>query len=221
MSEDSNTDLTKAENPDGATERLRDSYFDAHPNEQGEAYTENGAHVPFGAIVSAEFSGPLPPPGLLAGYEHAVPGSAQRIITMAEQDAACIRRVREEYASQTRQSIDAIENSNKRDHIERMTNLGINGCLILILLAIVSFFAFFCFGVALIALYLNLNTWIVAISSASGVIMAIGSLVIGAKERRKSQKMLKAESSVKIDDVQKLLEDLAKASDPNEHDLEE
>jgi uncharacterized membrane protein len=30
------------------------------------------------------FSGPIPPPSILAGYENTLPGSADRIITMAE-----------------------------------------------------------------------------------------------------------------------------------------
>ena len=32
------------------------------------------------------FSGPLPPPGILAGYETALPGSAERILKMAEKE---------------------------------------------------------------------------------------------------------------------------------------
>ena len=35
--------------------------------------------------------GPLPPPETLQGYERVVPGSADRIIAMAEQDAANVR----------------------------------------------------------------------------------------------------------------------------------
>jgi uncharacterized membrane protein len=35
--------------------------------------------------VEASFSGPLPPPAILRGYEEVCPGSAQRILAMAEQ----------------------------------------------------------------------------------------------------------------------------------------
>jgi uncharacterized membrane protein len=38
--------------------------------------------------VAAEFSGPLPPPEYLAKYEQVLAGSANRIICMAEQQAA-------------------------------------------------------------------------------------------------------------------------------------
>lgn len=39
-----------------------------------------------GVSVSKEFSGPLPAPEDLAGYENCYPGSADRIITMAEKE---------------------------------------------------------------------------------------------------------------------------------------
>lgn len=35
-------------------------------------------------IAEAHFSGPIPPPSMLAGYDEALPGSAERIIAMAE-----------------------------------------------------------------------------------------------------------------------------------------
>ena len=35
--------------------------------------------------ISSSFSGPLPPPNILDGYERVLPGSADRIITMAEE----------------------------------------------------------------------------------------------------------------------------------------
>ncbi len=35
-------------------------------------------------VLSAEFKGPLPPPGLLRQYEDVLPGSADRIFKMAE-----------------------------------------------------------------------------------------------------------------------------------------
>ena len=38
-------------------------------------------------IVGHEFSGPLPPPGVLKAYDEIVPGAAERIITMAESQA--------------------------------------------------------------------------------------------------------------------------------------
>jgi hypothetical protein len=38
--------------------------------------------------MQSSFVGPLPPPGLLKGYEDVCPGSAQRIIAMAETQSA-------------------------------------------------------------------------------------------------------------------------------------
>ena len=37
--------------------------------------------------VSLSYRAPLPPPAMLAGYEQALPGSADRIVTMAENQA--------------------------------------------------------------------------------------------------------------------------------------
>lgn len=40
------------------------------------------------SIRTSSFSGPLPPPEILAVYDHAVPGSGDRIIRMAEEQGA-------------------------------------------------------------------------------------------------------------------------------------
>lgn len=40
------------------------------------------------ASVSTSFSGPIPPPGILEGYENIHPGTADRIIKMAEQQSS-------------------------------------------------------------------------------------------------------------------------------------
>ncbi len=37
--------------------------------------------------VATSFSGPLPPPNILEGYEKIIPGAADRIITMAEKQS--------------------------------------------------------------------------------------------------------------------------------------
>lgn len=39
-------------------------------------------------VIQSEFSGPIPPPSIIAGYEEVVPGAADRIIKMAEIQAA-------------------------------------------------------------------------------------------------------------------------------------
>ena len=38
--------------------------------------------------VAHSFEGPLPPPDILAGYESVLPGSAERILQLAEQESA-------------------------------------------------------------------------------------------------------------------------------------
>lgn len=38
-------------------------------------------------VIQSEFSGPIPPPNIIAGYEDVVPGAADRIIAMAENQA--------------------------------------------------------------------------------------------------------------------------------------
>lgn len=43
-----------------------------------------GQLLSFSAAFAANWSGPYPPPDLLRGYEDVVPGSAERIISMAE-----------------------------------------------------------------------------------------------------------------------------------------
>ena len=35
-------------------------------------------------VVRSEFSGPIPPPSIIKGYEEVLPGAAERIISMAE-----------------------------------------------------------------------------------------------------------------------------------------
>ena len=38
-------------------------------------------------MIQGEFSGPIPPPNIIEGYEKIVPGSADRIISMAERQS--------------------------------------------------------------------------------------------------------------------------------------
>lgn len=44
---------------------------------------------------SQSYQGPLPPPQMMAGYEEVLPGLADRIMAMAEETSAHIRKVRE------------------------------------------------------------------------------------------------------------------------------
>jgi uncharacterized membrane protein len=49
-----------------------------------QSHSQNGKQVAH--IQQATFSGPMPPPALLEGYERIVPGAAERILAMAESD---------------------------------------------------------------------------------------------------------------------------------------
>lgn len=39
-------------------------------------------------VMQSEFSGPIPPPNMIKGYEEILPGAADRILTMAERQSA-------------------------------------------------------------------------------------------------------------------------------------
>ena len=39
-------------------------------------------------VIQSEFSGPIPPPNIIRGYEEVLPGAADRIIAMAEKQSA-------------------------------------------------------------------------------------------------------------------------------------
>ena len=39
-------------------------------------------------VIQSEFSGPIPPPNIIKGYEDILPGAAERIISMAERQSA-------------------------------------------------------------------------------------------------------------------------------------
>ena len=43
-------------------------------------------HVRVAVVEAASFSGPLPPPAMYSEYERALPGSAERILVMAEKE---------------------------------------------------------------------------------------------------------------------------------------
>ena len=49
--------------------------------------SESGQQDPEHHIVSAEFSGPLPPPVVLEQYDRIVPGAAARLLKMAEEQS--------------------------------------------------------------------------------------------------------------------------------------
>ena len=54
----------------------------------GSAPEESSGEVGGRMLVEARFAGPLPPPSVLEGYEAVVEGSAERILALAEGEAA-------------------------------------------------------------------------------------------------------------------------------------
>jgi uncharacterized membrane protein len=44
-------------------------------------------------VTHQQFSGPIPPPSILSGYDSIVPGAAERILRMAEEDASHQRNI--------------------------------------------------------------------------------------------------------------------------------
>jgi uncharacterized membrane protein len=79
--------------------------------------------------VAKGFSGPVPPPDLLAGYESVLPGSAERIIRMAETEQSH-RHGRE-------QSQDQLQEAFQRN-IAREVTTGQICALLIGIIAIVS-----------------------------------------------------------------------------------
>ena len=71
----------------------------AEPNEglSAELFVDQGAdtkdlandkHGPLAVEASYSFMGPIPPPGILAGYNNVIPDGADRVIKMAEREQA-------------------------------------------------------------------------------------------------------------------------------------
>ena len=56
---------------------------------QKQTQTENLEQI----VIAQQFSGPIPPPDALAQYNNIVPGAAERILKMAENQAAARIRI--------------------------------------------------------------------------------------------------------------------------------
>ena len=119
-------------------------------------------HVKTEATVQqTTFSGPIPHPELLRGYNEIVPGAAERILAMAERDAAH-QRVMEAAALQA-----------ARSEVRLGQWLG------------------FCIGMAVLstciaALFLG-SPWVASILGSTTVVGLVSVFVIGRLRRPKSQ----------------------------------
>lgn len=66
-----------------------------------------------GEVIATTFIGPIPPPEVLLQYNELLPGSADRILAMAEQESAHRRSIESA-------SLEADVQSSCREHIHRM-----------------------------------------------------------------------------------------------------
>lgn len=63
---------------------------------------------------SSSFAGPLPHPGLYGGYEKVLPGSANRILTMAEKQLDCDSEVRKMEQKTNSEIVKGVNSAQKR-----------------------------------------------------------------------------------------------------------
>ena len=56
--------------------------------QQSPTSRSNNQRPPLQVATREEFSGPIPPPSILEGYNQIIPGAAERIIAMAEQETS-------------------------------------------------------------------------------------------------------------------------------------
>lgn len=115
--------------------------------------------------VGASFSGPLPPPDTLIRYNDAVPNAADRIITMAEQQAAHRRQMESAYLAQ--------------DHLRSVLGIGAGLVVVLAVLA------------ASVFLVVTGNP-VAGTILGSVDIIGLASVFVYANERRRSERLEKA-----------------------------
>ena len=75
-------------------------------------------------VHTSKYSGPIPPPETLEGYERLLPGAAERILTMAEQNAATIRDINTKQAA-----AEESTERNRHDEIRRGQLFGLTTVL--------------------------------------------------------------------------------------------
>lgn len=77
----------KTKRPNNAVSPVQDKTSSPTANPVVAPPTSNGNGKPVAQFQQSTFSGPMPPPSLLEGYELLIPGAAERILKMAESDA--------------------------------------------------------------------------------------------------------------------------------------
>lgn len=91
-------------------------------NEDGSHPSQNNRTVvspvaPRNVQIQGFFSGPLPPPSVLEGYERALPGSAEKILEMAMKE------------QQHRHTLEHAEQQEESAHIQRGQRFGVTVAL--------------------------------------------------------------------------------------------
>lgn len=83
-SEEKNAEVLDRDKLMSATQELTDIYDDNDIEDVKEQKMVRAV----AKVVQSEFSGPIPPPNMIKGYEAILPGAADRIITMAEKQSS-------------------------------------------------------------------------------------------------------------------------------------
>lgn len=90
--------------------------------------------ISISASQSQSFSGPLPPPNIIGGYENRIPGSGERIIAMAEKEQKHRHGIHEKEASLAKKELDTSADLTKRGQII--------GAILLLVFGIAAFYFF-------------------------------------------------------------------------------
>lgn len=95
--------------PSGEARRELESPLGDSSTDQRRDHSEDVSHL-LSVVLEARFSGPLPPPSMLAGYEAALPGAAERVIKLAEDEAVHRRCLEMEQAKVAQSEVSKGQN---------------------------------------------------------------------------------------------------------------
>ena len=221
--DDSQNSQELLKKPESAPEPTRVSEYSetAGPQELPpvEAYLDDGRLAGAGVMISHHHqqihSGPIPDPGSLQGYEQVLPGAADRIMRMAEEDAKSIRDTRLIKAKEGTKALEVIDGSNQRDHKLRVYKLigALVGAFLLFLLLAALLFA--SIGIAILS---RLNDWpndvfhlALITGGLSTIVPAIGGVMGYVRMNRKDKQAQELASEFKG-----LLNDLTQPSSPSD-----
>jgi uncharacterized membrane protein len=122
----------------------------------------SGDTTPHHVVVRQQYSGPLPPASELEHYERAMPGLAERIVCMAEEEAAQRRKLEFSDLQERRESEIRLLDAQGKDRSEERRVRGV-----------AQFFAFF---IAIVGICSSAYVMVHG-AQVSGSILASGTLV--------------------------------------------